>query len=126
MIFRLGVVSADEHTEVNRANPDMDSEEIDLEDWHRWWKTSGARELRGLLMKYWDPIGVNGIPEASDEYDSYLGPLAKKLHEGTDARGVCEYLSEVQTERMEIPATPDRLSDVGERVVGWYDVEMRG
>jgi hypothetical protein len=50
----------------------MDPEGIDLEDWRRRWKTSGARELRGLLMKYRDPIGVNGIPEASDEYDSYL------------------------------------------------------
>jgi hypothetical protein len=76
-------MSADEHTEANRANPDMDPEGIDLEDWHRWWKTSGARELRGLLMTYWDPIGVNGIPEASDEYDSYLGPLAKKSLTGT-------------------------------------------
>jgi hypothetical protein len=61
---------------------------IELEDWHRWWKTSGARELRMLLMTYWDPIGVKGIPEASDEYDSYLGPLAKKLREGADACGV--------------------------------------
>lgn len=75
-------------------------------------------------MKYWDPIGVNGIPEASDEYDSYLGPLAKKLREGADARGVSEYLSEIQSQRMEIPATPDQLTDVGERVAGWCGVEM--
>ena len=105
-------------TEADTANPNMDPEGIDLEGWHRWWKTSGARELRGLLMKYWDPIGVNGIPEASDEYDLYLGPLAKKLREGADARGVSEYLSEIQSQRMEIPARPDQLTDVGERVVG--------
>jgi hypothetical protein len=100
--------------------------QMELEDWHRWWKTSGAQELRGLLMTYWDPIGVNGIPEASDEYDSYLGPLAKKLREGADAHGVCEYLSEIQSKSMEIPATPDQLTDVGERVARWYAVEMRG
>ena len=113
-------MSADEHAEANRTNPDMGPEEIELEDWHRWCKTSGARELRGLLMKYWDPIGVNGIPEASDEYDSYLGPLAKKLREGADARGVCEYLSEIQTKRMEIPARDDQLAYVSERVAAWY------
>jgi hypothetical protein len=101
-----------------------DPEGIELEDWHRWWKTSGARELRELLMKYWDPIGVKGIPEASAEYDSYLGPLAEKLRKGTDAHGISEYLSEIQTERMELSTTPDRLSDVGERVAGWYAVEM--
>jgi hypothetical protein len=76
-------------------------------------------------MTHWDPIGVKGIPEASDEYDSYLGPPAKKLREGAYARGVSEYLSEIQTERMEIPATPDQLADVGERVANWYSVEMR-
>jgi len=27
---------------------------------------------------------------------------------------------------MEIPATPDQLTDVGERVAGWYAVEMEG
>jgi hypothetical protein len=96
---------------------------VELEDWHRWWKTRGARELRVLLMTYWDPIGVNGTPEASDEYDSYLGPLAKKLREGADARTVCQYLSEIQTERMEIPAGADQLADVGERVVSWYSIE---
>jgi len=78
-----------------------------------------------LLMTHWDPIGVNGIPEASDEYDTYLGPLAEKLREGAGARGVCEYLSEIQTERMGLSTTPDRLSDVGERVARWYAVEMR-
>ena len=99
---------------------------MELEEWHRWWKTSGAHRLRMLLMAYWDPIGVNGIAQASDEYDTYLGPLAERLREGADARAVCEYLADVQTQRMELPATPDQLADVGERVVGWYSVEMRG
>ena len=98
---------------------------MELEEWHRWWKRRGASELRMLLMTYWDPIGVNGIPEAFDEYDSYLGRLGKKLREGADARGVCEYLSEIQSERMELPVTPDQLTDVGERVAGWYSAEMQ-
>jgi len=99
---------------------------VEFEEWHRWWKTRGASELRRLLMTYWDPIGVNGIPEASDEYDSYLGPLAEKLREGADAHGVSEYLSEIQSQRMGLSTTPDRLTDVGERVLSWYSVEMQG
>jgi len=66
---------------------------------------SGARGLRGLLMAYWDPIGVNGI---------------------ADAQAVSAYLADVQKQRMELPATPDQLADVGEQVAGWYAVEMRG
>ena len=99
---------------------------VELGEWHRWWKASGARGLRMLLMAYWDPIGVSGIAEASDEYDSYLGPLAERLREGADARAVCAYLAEIQTQRMELPVMPDQLADVGERVVDWYSVEMRG
>lgn len=77
-------------------------------------------------MTYWDPIGVNGIPEASDEYDTYLGRLAAKLREGANARAVCAYLAEIQTQQMELPATPDQLADIGERVIGWYSVETGG
>jgi hypothetical protein len=98
---------------------------MELEEWHRWWKTSGARELRMLLMASWDPIGVNGNAEASDEYDTYLGPLAEKLRKGAEARTVCEYLADIQTRRMDLPATPDQLADVGERVIDWYAAEMQ-
>jgi len=31
------------------------------------------RAIRAALMQHWDPIGVADIPEAADEYDSYLG-----------------------------------------------------
>jgi hypothetical protein len=30
---------------------------------------------RDVLMREWDPIGVSGIPEAADEYDSDLGTI---------------------------------------------------
>jgi len=44
-----------------------------------WWKRKGQRELRALLMEEWDPIGVSGVAEAADEYDSYLLQLARRL-----------------------------------------------
>jgi len=30
---------------------------------------------REVLMREWDPIGVSDIPEAADEYDSYIGEV---------------------------------------------------
>jgi len=98
---------------------------MELEEWHRWWKSTGARELRSLLMKEWDPIGVAGVPEAYDEYDSYAGPLARRLREGANARDVAEYLAEVETERMGLPNTADQLDEVGVRVLAWYSAAMR-
>ena len=71
-----------------------------LAEWHLWWKRSGARELRRLLMDGWDPIGVRDIPEASDEYDSYLGPIASRLRKGATADELAAYLTEVEEVQM--------------------------
>jgi hypothetical protein len=76
-------------------------------------------------MTYWDPIGVNGVPEAYDEYDEYSGQLARKLREGADARAVAEYLADVQTERMCLPKTAAQLTEVADHVSHWYSVEMQ-
>jgi len=35
------------------------------------------------------------------------------------------YLARVQTEWMGLPATPDQLGGVADRVVDWYTSEMR-
>ena len=45
---------------------------VELSEWHMWWKQRGARGIRRILMEEWDPLGVDGVPEATDEYDSYL------------------------------------------------------
>ena len=96
-----------------------------LEEWHRWWKSSGAHELRSLLMAEWDPIGVEGVPQARDEYDSYLGPLAEKLRKGAGASAVDDYLTWIQTERMGLPAAPAKTLAASEKVVAWYAAEMK-
>src|SRR5688572_6040962 len=31
--------------------------------------------IRDVLMREWDPIGVADMPEAQDEYDSYIGQI---------------------------------------------------
>ena len=49
---------------------------MELSDWHMWWKGRGAAGVRYLLISEWDPIGVQGIAEAADEYDSYVASSA--------------------------------------------------
>jgi hypothetical protein len=42
-----------------------------------------ARKIQGqirlVLLQDWDPIGVADIPEAHDEYNSYVGPMYRML-----------------------------------------------
>src|SRR4051812_19148169 len=40
--------------------------------WRDWWSRHGERELRCILMSAWDPLGTGDVPEAWDEYDSYI------------------------------------------------------
>jgi hypothetical protein len=78
-------------------------------------------------MDEWDPIGVRGIPEAADEYDGYLGPLASRLREGASVDAVAEYLTEVEEDRMglgESFAGRERNEALAARLLGWYGQEM--
>ncbi len=40
------------------------------------------QHTRAVLMEDWDPIGVNGIPEAADEYDLNIGDFDEELAGG--------------------------------------------
>jgi hypothetical protein len=99
---------------------------MDLEERHRWWKPHMGTELRALLMTCWDPIGVNDAPEAQSEYDGYLGPLMEMLSKGADAQKVARYLANIQTEDMDLPATPEELRGAADRIVGWYASQGQG
>src|SRR5262249_41384290 len=56
--------------------------------------------IRDSLMKHWDPIGVKDIPEARDEYDSYVWPVYRLLACGATDEDVIEYLYKTETETM--------------------------
>jgi hypothetical protein len=56
------------------------------EEWLGWWRTTGERELRCILMTAWDPVGAGDAPEAWDEYDSYAPVVAHRLRDATHER----------------------------------------
>ena len=96
---------------------------MELADWHMWWKRSGARELRRLLMDEWDPIGVRGVPEAADEYDGYMSPIVSRLREDASAEDIAAFLTEVEEERMGLRASAaarSRNEALAEGLRSWY------
>lgn len=62
--------------------------------WRTWWRESGEDELRAILMREWDPIGVADISEVADEYDDYVLHIGSMLADGTDEAEIAEYLRE--------------------------------
>src|SRR5258708_1832650 len=57
--------------------------------------------IRDVLMHKWDPIGVSGIFEAADEYDSYIGRIYwMLLDERTNHHRIANHLLGLATNSM--------------------------
>lgn len=57
-------------------------------------------KIKDVLIKEWDPIGVQGMPEAQDEYDAYVAGIYKLLISKKTENEIFEYLWWVETEHM--------------------------
>ena len=89
-----------------------------------WFKRRGAGRLRHLLMADWDPIGVRGVPEARDEYDSYLGLVADRLRTEAPANRIADVLAAIRTETMGMPPAAGSDLRTARTLVAWYAGEM--
>jgi hypothetical protein len=101
---------------------------MELSDWHMWWKRRGGAGIRRVLMEEWDPIGVKGIPEAADEYDSYAGGVARMLREAATRDELAAYLTEIREKHMGFGTSEsgrERDAAVADRLLEWFCEEMR-
>ena len=53
-----------------------------------------------ILHFVWDPIGVAGVPQARDEYDSYVPFVVKMIMEGKPKEDIARHLHQIAGERM--------------------------
>ena len=74
--------------------------------------------IRRVLLHDWDPIGVADVPEAADEYDSYIGAVYRLLASGADEQQLAVHLAAIQTDRMGLPQAPEYLIHVARRLLG--------
>ena len=67
-------------------------------------RRSGELEssVKDVLWQRWDPIGVNDVPEAYGEYDSYAGPIATLIRRGATEQELREHLEAITADRMGI------------------------
>ena len=83
-------------------------------------RTTGARRrhqaIRALLLGEWDPIGINDVPEARDEYDAYVRGVHKLLAAGKGATDVFDYLWWVETEHMALRGDRQATLAVSEKL----------
>ena len=49
-------------------------------------------EIRQILVRVWDPIGIKHEPRAQDEYDSYIGGVLHLLMNHAGDKEIEDYL----------------------------------
>ena len=74
------------------------------------------RAVSDALLHDWDPIGVSDIPEAQDEYYSYLPQIYRLIWEEAGADAIGDYLHRIETEAMGLSTERDRIRPVAERL----------
>jgi hypothetical protein len=70
-----------------------------------------------ILLRYWDLIGVSGIPEAEDEYHSYLPQVVRLAVDCADQHKISECLFKVETGSMRLPGDKQRCKQTAEMVL---------
>jgi hypothetical protein len=74
-----------------------------------------------VLHYIWDPIGISDIPEARDEYHSYLPVVYGLVKRGATVGEIADYLSSVTSEMMGLGLNRDRDSEVAEILINWKE-----
>ena len=87
-----------------------------------------AREIqdsiREVLLRDWDPIHVQDIPEAQDEYDGYVGGVYRLLADGASEFMIATHLASVEREAMGFSTSAEALLPVA-RCLRQIDVRLK-
>jgi|SRR6185295_13285726 len=74
--------------------------------------------IHNILLRDWDPIGINDVPEAHDEYDSYIGGVYRLLASHRSIDQIVDYLATIETQTMGLGvANRERLAHVANQLV---------
>lgn len=76
------------------------------------------QKIKDVLLNEWDPIGVQALPEAQDEYDGYVSRVYSMLIARKPIKEVFEYLLWVEIEHMGLTADRHRTQSIAEKLVG--------
>jgi len=72
-----------------------------------------------VLHYIWDPIGISGIPEARDEYYSYIPLVITILRRSSDFAEIADMLQRVESERMGLTPNNERCAEVAKSLLEW-------
>jgi len=78
------------------------------------------QDIQKALIDEWDPIGVGGISEARDEYDSYVSTIYKLLLLNKTKSEIFDYLWWLETEHMGLIGDKRRTERFAKRLLDLF------
>ena len=88
-------------------------------EYDSWWRERGSGELRDLLYREWDPIGVKDLANGSeDEFDAYVGQIGRRLRAGASEDELAALLEHFRLEMGLEPA--DLPLGTARGILAWY------
>jgi hypothetical protein len=73
-------------------------------------------EIRRILLHDWDPIGISDVPEAQDEYDSYVGGVYRLLISRATPQQIFDVLWDIETNRMGLCGNRNRTDQISQQL----------
>ena len=77
------------------------------------------RRVGEVLHYLWDPIGVSAVPQARDEYDSYVPHVVGLLKSNADAKQIADYLNSIVVDRMSLGRNDAQNARVAKILIAW-------
>ena len=79
-----------------------------------------ARDLHAaiaeVLLREWDPIGVADVPQAQDEYDSYVPEIYAMLIRREPRAHLIAYLRWAETDHMGLQGNREKTARIADRL----------
>lgn len=76
------------------------------------------RRVEEVVHYIWDPIGVCDIPQARDEYHSYMTALFSRVQAG-NIEGILEYMKCVASDNMGLSFDEEKASEAAKVMLEW-------
>jgi hypothetical protein len=73
--------------------------------------------IKRALLKEWDPIGVADVPEAQDEYDSYVPRVYRLLITRRPKHEIFDFLWTLETQHMGLTGDRQTTERFAERLL---------
>lgn len=77
------------------------------------------RRVDEVLHYIWDPIGVSGVPQARDEYYSYLPGVFQLVKDKAAADTIARHLTDIVVNRMGLRGTIEDALEVVSVLQDW-------